>query len=159
MEKDTIGKLSSELLQKDTVSDHSAGEQMQEQLSEYEHNIFECVGRGKTDFAADFYVVVITKREKLMPNVLRHYFFPRISCPTPTWDQAVYKYTRLYDAIDFMWVIPDKDTCLFMRDNKAEIGLEQRQLLTFVLEFLDGTLDKKARVLNGEQPLPVEKVA
>lgn len=157
MERDTIGKLSTELLQKDTVSDHSVGEQMQEQLSDYEDNVLACINRGKDYFTGDFYVVVITKRERLMQNVLRHYFFPRISCPTPDYDQAVYKYTHADEQIEFLWVIPDKESCFYMRDNRLNLGTEQNQLLLFVLDFLDGSLDKKARVLNGE--LLVTKVA
>lgn len=159
MERDTIGKLSTKLLQQDVYADHSAGEQMQEQLSEYESNVFECVNRGKADYNADFYVVVISKREKLMPNVLRHYFFHRISCPTPDYDQTVYKYTRADDALDFMWVIPDKQSCFEIRNNKLQLDLSQHQLLQFVLDFFDGTLDKKAKILNNEPLVNIGKVA
>lgn len=159
MERDTVGKLSTELLQKDVYADYTAGEQMQEQLSDYENNIFECVNRGKVDFAGDFYVVVITKRERLMQNVLRHYFFPRISCPTPDYDQTVYRYIKTDEHLEFMWVIPNKQSCFDIRDNRLSLDLSQNQLLQFVLDFLDGTLDKKARALNNEPIVNIGKVA
>jgi hypothetical protein len=149
-ERDTVGKLSSELLQTDTYADHSAGEQMQEQLKDYETNVFDCVARGKTCYSTDFYVVVITKRERLMQNVIRHYFFHRSTCPTPDYDQTVYKYNKKDDSIEFMWVIPAKPIVEELNAHKTEVDLSVSQLLKFVLEFVDGTLDKKARALNGE---------
>jgi hypothetical protein len=79
--RDTIGKLSTELLQKDIHADHSVREQTAENLSEYESNVYGAVERGKAAINGDFFVVVITKRERLMPNVLRNYFLPRKSCP------------------------------------------------------------------------------
>ena len=158
MERNTVGKLSTDLLQKDIYSDHSVGEQMQEQLSDYESNVLECVARGKDFYPGDFYLIVITKREKLMQNVLRHYFFHRLSCPTPDYDQALYKYNRKDESLEFMWVIPAKEVCFEMRDRRLEIGLEQRELLQFVLDFIDGTLDKKSRILNGEPLINISPV-
>jgi hypothetical protein len=150
MERDTVGKVSSELLQGDTQSDHSAGEQMAEQLSAYESNIFDCVERGKTCFSGDFFVVVNTKRERLMPNVLRNYFFPRLSCPTPTYDQTVYHYARVDDRVEFLWVIPCQQTCVELYANRMSVDPSVSELLQFVLNFMDGTLDSKARILNKE---------
>jgi hypothetical protein len=150
MERDTVGKLSAELLQQDVHGDHSVGEQMHEQLGDYEKNILDCIDRGKTDFPGDFYIVVITKREKLMPNVLRHYFFPRISCPTPDYDQVLYKYYHSDDRIELVWVVPDKYACADLKANAINLDPQLTDLLQFVLDFSDGTLDKKARALNGE---------
>lgn len=159
MGRETIGKLSTELLHKDTKSDHTAGEQMVEQLENYESNFFECVNRGKGMFPGDFYVVVITKREKLFANVLRNFFFPTLACPTPTWDQIVYKYTRKDESHDLIWVIPDKHTCGFMIENRLALDLSQQQLLKFVMDFKDGSLDRKARTLNGESLIIDTKIA
>jgi len=57
---------------------------------------------------AIFYVCVITKKERLMDNVLRNYFLARSTCPTPQYDQTVYKYHRDSGAIQFLWVLPSK---------------------------------------------------
>lgn len=150
MAKDTVGRVSSELLQRDTDTDHSVTEQMQEQLSDYERNILDCVDRSKINFAGDFFVVVITKRERLMQNVLRHYFFARESCPTPHHDQTLYKYHKNDDRLEFLWVIPDKNACTDLKDNSLYLDPSLNELLQFVLDFSDGTLDKKAAALNGE---------
>lgn len=150
MARETIGKLSTELLQKDTHSDHTAGEQMEKQLENFEENFFECINRGKSMFPGDFYIIVITKRERLFANVLRNFFFPTLACPTPTWDQIVYKYNRKDESHDFLWVIPDKESCNFIASNRLSLDLSQQELVKFVLDFMDGSLDKKARILNGE---------
>lgn len=154
--KETVGKLSSELLQRDTYADHSAGEQMQAQLSDYESNLLDRVVHGKTVYAGDFYLVVIAKREKLMPNAFRLYYFHRQSCPSPDYDQTVYKYHHKDEQIEFLWVVPAKPVIKEMLVAKLELDPCMYQLLKFVIEFVDGTLDKKARELNGE---PVVTIA
>jgi hypothetical protein len=149
--RDTIGAISSELLSKESPTNDPI-ELEREMHKDYEANVYECVERGKKEFFGDFYVVVTTKKERLMQNVLRNYFFPRNSCPTPEWDQAVYFYSRKDEKIDFMWVIPSKDTCKLFKENALLIAPEEKELLQFILEFEDGTLLEKSRLLNGENP-------
>jgi hypothetical protein len=150
MGRETVGKLSSELLQRDTYADHSAGEQMEAQLVNYESNVFDRVAHGKATYPGDFYIVVIAKREKLMPNTFRLYYFHRLTCPTPDYDQTVYRYIRADDRVEFLWVVPAKPVIQEMIANRLELDSSVSQLLKFVLEFVDGTLDRKARLLNGE---------
>jgi len=156
--KETVGKLSSELLQRDIYADHSAGEQMQAQLSDYESNLFDRVVHGKAVYAGDFYLVVIAKREKLMPNAFRLYYFHRISCPSPDYDQTVYKYHRKDEQLEFLWVIPAKPVIKDMIANRLDLDTSLYQLLKFVIEFVDGTLDKKARELNGEPLITIAPI-
>lgn len=158
MERDTVGKLSSELLQKEERPDHSAFEQMQEQLTGFEEYFDNTLAVGKNTHPGDFYLVVITKRERLMQNVLRNYFFTRYSCPTPEWDQTVYKYHRVDDRVEFLWVIPSKFACMDLIEHKHEIDLSLSKLLRYVLDFHDGTLDELARKLNNEPPIKKELV-
>jgi hypothetical protein len=146
----TVGKLASDLLVKANQNPVSAIDQMQESLTEYDKNIWETVSRGIADFSADFYVVVITKKERLMQNVIRNYFFCRITCPTPDYDQTVYKYNRADDNIEFIWVIPSKDACHYLIDNALQVDPSERELLQFVFSFADGSLYKRAKQLNGE---------
>jgi len=148
--KKTVGAVSTELMQKDD-STHTAIDQMRESLVDYEKNIFEAIERAKKDLTGDFYVCVETKKERLMPNVIRNYFFYRQTCPTPTYDQTLYRFNRTEEKIEFMWVIPSKETCGFFIDNMIHIPTEQRELLKFVLDFKDGTLFTKCKQLNGEK--------
>lgn len=160
MTKDTVGKLSSELLPKQVDDTHSAHDQMLEQLSDYDKNIFACAEHGKSQYHGDFYIVVTTKRERLLSNVIRNYFLTRLTCPTPEYDQVVYRYNRADESIDFLWVIPSKDACQFMQSHALEIPKPEHELLNFVLRFMSGDLLKEAKKLNGEQidsPLLVER--
>lgn len=148
--RDTVGKISSALLQKEAPT-RDPIELEREMHKEYEKNIFECIDAGKKQYPHDFYVVVITKQERLMQNVFRNYFFSRSTCPTPEYDQTVYKYHRANDVIEFLWVIPDRETSFIFKDNALQIVPEERWLLQCVLDFADGTLFKVAKKLNGEQ--------
>jgi len=147
--KETVGKLASQLLAKGPVSKDPI--EIERTLHvEYEKNVLECVDRGKKDFPEDFFVVVLTKKEPLMPNVLRHYFFNRLSCPTPDYDQTVYHFHRANDILEFIWVIPCRHTCFSLKENVAQVAPAEYGLLEFVLKFADGTLWKLCKQLNGE---------
>jgi len=146
----TVGKLSLDLNKQAIDNTHCAEEQMREQLTDYDKNLHACIEDGKRIYIADFYVVVLTKKERLMQNVIRSYFLSRYSCPTPEWDQVLYKYTRATDKVDFMWVVPSKDTCKYFIDNALEIHPEEHELRQFVLDFQDGSLLKLSKRLNGE---------
>jgi hypothetical protein len=149
--KNTVGKISLELANNLSDNTHSAHDQMRENLTEYDKNIYECIERSKKDFMFDFYVIVITKKEKLMQNVLRHYFLSRNSCPTPQYDEAVYKFHRKDEKLDFLWVVPSKETCDYFVANALNIPDEERELLNFVLQFTNGDLDARAKKLNNEK--------
>jgi len=149
-EKKTVGKLAYDLLKKNEYQDHTAKDQTREQLEDYELNLWEAAQRGRRDFGDEFYVVVLTKKERLMPNLLRNYFIPRISCPTPNYDQIVYKYDHRSGDLIFLWVIPDRDTCYALKKNAHEVDPSEYELLRFVLDFADGTLFKISKRLNGE---------
>jgi hypothetical protein len=147
----TVGALSIELLKSASDNTHSAHEQMQEQLSEYDKNIEECISRYKKLWpACNFYAEVQTRGDRMLRNVIRHQFFGKRACPTPTYDQAVYFYNATNDSIEFLWVLPSQDTCIQMRMNALSVPSEERELLQFVLEDADGTLLKKVKMRNKE---------
>lgn len=151
--RDTVGAISSELIQKPLES-ATPFEQMSEQLSDWDKNLFMCLETHKKELEGDFYLVVITKKEKLMQNVIRNYFFATKSCPTPTWDQTLYAYNRIDDTITFIWTIPDRATCLVMSRHRSMVQTDQMELLKFVLDFEDGTLLNLAKQLNNEIETP-----
>jgi hypothetical protein len=148
--RDTVGKISSELLAKtpDTQSPIELEHAMQK---DYLKELLACCASGKKVVAGDFFLVVLTKKEPLMPNVLRNYFFYRKSCPTPDYDQAVYHYKSKDEEIVLLWVIPSKDACLYLKDHALEVAPEEKELLRYVLKFSDGTLWEVSKKLNKEQ--------
>ncbi len=150
MARETVGKISSELLQK-TPESRDPIELQRAMQSEYIHELKECITSHIKLFDDDFYIVVITKNEKLMPNVFRNYFSARLSCPTPDYDQAVFKYFKQTEHAQFLWVIPSKDACCHLRDNASHIVPEEQELLKYVLQFFDGSLLKLAKKMNNEE--------
>ena len=148
--KKTVGEYSLELSGKDPGT-HSAVDQMREQLEDYEKNIHECVESHKGAFEGDFYIVCLTKKERLMQNVMRGYFFARQSCPTPDYDQSVYKYIKEDDRLDFLWVLPSADVVNYMKNNPNHVEPDKYALLGFVTQFADGSLLRLAKKLNGEK--------
>ncbi len=150
-ERDTLGSLSQELLAKEPDTLDPIELQQEIQRDSYEHEMLEALERGKKKYAGDFYIVPINQRFRLFPNVIRTYFIDRLSCPTPDFDQTVFHYDKKADALIFLWCIPDKETCEWMKSNILSIEPEYRQLLQFVLEFYDGSLLNKAKRLNKEE--------
>lgn len=150
-QKKTVGAVSAALLQQESP-ERSPIELERAMHEDYEKNFFACLETHKKVFNGDFYIVVLTKRERLMPNVLRNYFMARLSCPTPEWDQAVYRYHHRDERIEFLWVVPSKDSCEHLAAHRLEVAPEEQGLLYYVLQFLDGDLLRKAQQLNGELP-------
>ncbi len=150
MPRETVGKIATDLSQK-APETRDPIEQMREQLTDYDKNIIECIESHKKQYTTDFYVIVITKKERLLQNVIRNYFTARLSCPTPEYDQVVYKYKRNEDSIDFLWVVPSKDTCQLLLANKHQVVPEEYGLLNYIIQFADGTLFALAKKLNGEK--------
>jgi hypothetical protein len=148
--KETVGKVASDLIIKAIDNNHSAHEQMQESLTDYESNVFQCINDNKAKFPDRMFIVVLTKKEKLLQNVLRNYFFARSSCPTPDYDQTVYQYNYIRDDVEFLWTVPARDICHELRDNALSCPDDEKELLGYVLSFGDGTLFQLAKKLNGE---------
>jgi hypothetical protein len=146
----TVGESASQLLSKIPDSCDPI-EIRQEMQKEYLDNLIQCVIDHRQKISGDFYVVILTKNEKLLPNVFRNYFFARSSCPTPDYDQAVFRFHADSEEIVFLWCIPSKDACIHLKENAVLVAPEERELLSCVLDFSDGTLYKFAKKLNREQ--------
>lgn len=147
----TVGKISSELLKKSPESRDPIEIQREVQKT-YMKDLLECIDINKSKYINDdFFIVVITKNEKLMPNVFRNFFFARKTCPTPDYDQTVFKYHKQTQIIEYIWTIPSRDASFYLKDNALQVVPEERPILNFVLQFADGTLFKLAKKLNGEK--------
>ncbi len=150
MSRDTVGKLSSDLIISDTGGVNPIDQQRENQR-EYIKELLACIASGKKTLDSSFYIVVITKKERLMQNVIRNYFFPTLACPTPDWDQTVYYYDKTNERLEYYWTVPDKNTCQYMRGKAYSLPKDQWELLDYVLKFEDGSLLKLAKRLNKEE--------
>lgn len=147
--KETVGKKSLELAQKEPES-RDPVEIQRSMLRDFLKHLEETINEGARIYPGDFFVLIITKRERLMQNVFRNYFFHRSSCPTPDYDQTVYRYIKKDNAVEYLWTIPDRETALMLKENALSVVESEKQLLYFVLAFADGDLFKLAKKLNGE---------
>lgn len=176
MKRETVGKASYDLLLKNATNDHTVQEQTDEQLSHYEYNVLVCVyGEDKMHnspfetckeehapgatrhiedatklYGKDFFVVVESKKEPRMHNVIRNLFFHRHTCPTPQYDQCVYKYNFADDHIELIWVLPTMEAYTYLKNNFLNINDGEKELLEYVLQDCDGRLLNKCKKLNGE---------
>lgn len=147
--RETVGALSVEALLK-TPETLDPREQGNEMTKPYMGELFKTLEDGKKNIAGNFFITVLTKRERLLTNVIRNYFFYRHSCPTPDYDQAVYYYDNTDDELELLWVIPSQQMAHELKEHALTLDKEYSELLQFVLDFADGTLFKKAQLLNKE---------
>lgn len=152
--KKTVGQYSYELQQKPDEKINPIDLQREIHKGNSNEDSFEnqvrlAVQRGEEQFEGDFFVVVLFKKERLMKNVVRQYFFPRKSCPTPEYDQVVYHYFPKEQRLDFVWVIPDKQSTIDLALMGGELPEEQQQLVQFARDFNSGKLDQLCERLNN----------
>lgn len=154
-EEKTVGQYSYELSQKE---DKHNSIELQEDIHKgsnskksYEEEIYEAYRRAVCDDSIKdpFYIVVLFKRERMLKNVVRQLFFYRQTCPTPEYDQTVYRCVSGEDKIEFIWTVPNNSTCMYLPTIKNELTLDQLELLTFIEKFNNGDLDKKCAELNN----------
>lgn len=146
----TVGESASKLLAQAPDSCDPI-EIQREMQRDYLENLLECVVDHRKKVSSDFYVVVLTKNEKLLANVFRNYFFARSSCPTPDYDQSVFKFLSESEELIFLWSLPSKEACIHLKENAVLVAPEEQELLSCILNFADGTLYKLAKQLNREQ--------
>lgn len=150
MKKETIGSLALREMQKAPLT-RSVIEITNEMKKQYIPNLIECVEINKKKFPGDFFIEVIIKNEPLMWNVFKDQFMAKKDCPTPNYDQDVYRYNSKDESIEYIWSVPCRDACYHLKDNALIVAPEERQLLKMVLDFADGTLYKLCKKLNNEE--------
>lgn len=162
----TVGSIAVDLLQK---ADQKINPQdiQQAQNKEYMDNLVWClqhalkkvdcshiqgheICKDREALIGNFFIVALLKKERLLENVLRNYFIPTLTCPTPFFDQTVYMYDAQKESLEFVWVVPDQETSEILKENAKIVVPAERGLLQYVLDYYDGTLYRKAKTLNGE---------
>lgn len=153
-EKDTVGKIAYDQILKDLEETKTPtyNEQSKEMLKDYMSKVLECVETNKKTYFGDFYVETITIEVPLMKGkVYRFKYIGKKACPSPTYDQTVFKYHKRDDRLEYLWTIPDKETCYYFKNHALEIPPDQKKLLEFVLDDSCNELLRKAKKLNGEE--------
>lgn len=150
MTKRTLGAIVNDLSQKSPDS-RDPIEIQRELQKDYMKNLLEAVDRGYKKYPSNFFIHVETKAEPLLPNTFRNYFIDKQCCPTPNYDQSVFRYNREAGQIEYLWTIPDRETCHHFKANAAIIAPEERGLLSFILKFDSGELLRLCKKYNGEE--------
>lgn len=150
MSDKTVGSIARDLMMREPYS-RDPIELQREMQKDYLSHLDDAIKRGKQLFDHDFYVVIDTKAEKILPNVMRNYFYPRKTCPMPHPDQTVYYYHKNESDLEYLWTIPCMAACNELRANAHDVPKDQHELLSFVLGFFDGSLARKAKTLNNEK--------
>lgn len=139
--KQTVGSAAVDLLKK---GDQRQGviDTQREMMKNYVDELIKCAQSGANALGKDntFYVCVQTRRERLLPNVIRNQFYYRQTRPAPTYDLALYHYEPKEEQLRFVWCIPDKDTVADMATLTFVPEKGEEQLYWFVKCFLAGTL-------------------
>jgi hypothetical protein len=154
---DTVGRKAIDLqmkgdLQTDSIELQTEIHKGSNSKKSYEEEVWECINRGLSDpkIEGDFFVVVLFKKERHLQNIVRQYFFYRQSCPTPEYDQTVYKIHRKGTKIQYLWTVPNNAACQFLPQMGADLPEDQKLLLSMVHAFNSGKLDLWAKKLNKE---------
>lgn len=124
----------------------------------YLAQVQECIDRHTSFIEAcgedGAFIVVLVKKERHMPNVLRRFFFVRKTLPTPEYDQTVWRFNhKKRPDLEFIWCIPDKDTCYAAVEDRLNVPKEEAWVVETASRLLDGTLrDRAKKVFGIEEP-------
>ncbi|HUV84175.1 MAG TPA: hypothetical protein VMV86_00615 [Methanosarcinales archaeon] len=145
-----IGKQAIEKASKINNDTVEVRELSKEMNKDYMTTLIDTALKDKSKYEGNYYVVILTKRERLIKRVLRNLFFTRQSCPTPSYEQTVYKFDPKEESLEFLWIVPSKGICKIMYKQRHAIEIQSDALLPYVIDFYEGKLMRKAMELNKE---------
>jgi hypothetical protein len=145
-----VGEVALEYMKK-PVEPVSAAEYQKANEKGYVDSLVQCIQDNRKKYPGDFFIVVISKNEKLLYNVIRCYFLDRSTCPTPDYDQTVFLFRSSEEDVEHVWTVPDKETCLMYIENQSQIAPAEYPLLENVLKFKNGDLFRLCKKFNKEE--------
>lgn len=103
----------------------------------------------------DFYVVCMQMEERMLMKKPKFMFFARHSCPTPIFQQSVWKYHHLSKDLEYLWTICDKLTFNAMLQNPQKYinNAEYGNQCKFVHLMANGELESWVKKENSEDKL------
>lgn len=149
--KQTVGKTVYDFY---ATKQHEAelGEMLPSETARYFRELHSGLDKGKKRFNKDFFIEMVIKKERLMPQILpRLWAVDRSTCPTPFFDQDCYKYNHKDDSLEFVWSVPSPETCKYLKLNALTLSEPDRELLKFVLDYENGILYRLMKILNNEK--------
>lgn len=141
----TVGELSVEQRLKEPykVAVKEFGEEVLQKDDTYMKKLWACVQNGLDVFEIPVvYVEVHGWKERAMDNVINYRMKPRVSCPTPTYGQAAWKFDNRSGKLEILWQMSDRETCISLLHNAKIVDPLEKKSLKYALEFYNGTLDR-----------------
>jgi hypothetical protein len=122
-------------------------------LEEHMANVIKCLEDNYEQFKHEdqFFIQVATKHERVLKTTYRQYFNPRYTCPTPFYDQTVYRWDNKTQQLEELWTIPDLDTCDYLIENITQLPTNELILAKFAVMFRLGSLLDVCKKLNKEE--------
>jgi len=112
--------------------------------------VMDTAQKYKSSFDGLFYVVVLFKREKLIQKTLKIYYIAKQSCPSPSYEQAVFSFDPKTDELKFLWMIPQKSWVKFMYKNRHLLEVQGDPALPDIVDFVESRLCNRAVIMNKE---------
>lgn len=109
--RETVGEASLRLLANPDTK-QNVEDTRHEMMKGYFDTLVETAKDGEKAYGKSnhFYVCVFSRKDRLIPNLIRNQFFHRKTRPVPTYDLALYYYDPKDENLQFVWIIPDKET-------------------------------------------------
>lgn len=145
-QRPTVGALNHAA--KTDLNQSDTWETTQEREKEIMRNLLELVASNRQKVKGDFFVMLLSKKEKLLTQVIRDRLFALKACPTPNYGQTLWKYHHLDQRLEFIWTVPPKDVVMFLKRYPIEMSDMCGDLIRQVFNFIDGTLDRRTIELN-----------
>lgn len=103
--------------------------------------VIQTIENGKKEFPhKDFYVDIVWKTKRDESYEIEYVGVAWQACPTPHYNQTVYKYNRAVDDVEILWTLPPEQECLDMYEHRNELDASEWPLLPYVMSFYDGSL-------------------
>lgn len=101
----------------------------------------------------DFYLVLVKTNDMTSKEPLDNVFVRR-SCPTPGYNQNVFKYHHLTGTLEFLWTIPRQHIYWHMYKNRSYYILDPKykRQTAFIVSMESGKLLDWVKKENGELP-------
>jgi len=107
----------------------------------------------------NFYIVLLNVADRVL-RTSRTVTVARLSCPTPTYKQSVWKYMHGSDGLEFLWSIPDSILYYHILHNKNQYLADKEcsELAKFVILMESNELIEWVKKENGEKIDAVIKI-
>jgi len=131
----------------DTVA---VGDLSRSMSSDYMKNLVDTALKARGSYSERYYIVVLTKVERLIGTAIRNYFVARQSCPTPNYGQTVYSFDPKDESFELLWLVPIKKVCDKMYSDRFNVELINDPLINYVVDYIEGRLLGLCMKLNKE---------